>query len=225
MKLFNKCIKSDVASATLTTGIISLLLICLCFGFGLDITKNAYLKNVQDSQSQQAAETAIKSINSQGSLLNYTKDQNGIVPDAVYDFATEYKSQNSSNYNNALVGMGQHDDESSTYKFGKCLTRDIKQYGSDVATPTKMPYIIVSLDPDRQVGNSENKLVYTIEGNDKPKLVSGTANSAVKYKVLGAEVHDASINFMLGIFNMPCQNLTSKASAITFGSQTDLSNN
>ena len=192
--------RKDKASATLVTSIISIMFICLCVGFAIDTAKNSYLKSAFTSRAQQTVEVALKEIDSKGSLKE----------SAAQKVVDEY---------GASATSSNRRDETNIYR-GDCTTRTVTDWDG-VKRSKALPYIVVRLNADRAIGYNDN-VVYTSTAGGAPVLVSGTYNPAVKYKVLAADIHDASANFMLSMFNMPCQNYDQKVSAISFGSTGDL---
>lgn len=224
LSILKKRNASDTAAATLVVGIVSILFLCLCMGFALDLTKNAYIKNAQTSKAQESVEAAVKTVDSRGSLANFNMDKTGQIPDVVYKVASAYKDQNSANYNNSLVGEGDHLDDAASFNSEQCSTRNIIKWGSSTPQPAKLPYMVVKVDQTRGFDNATDSVVYTIEGNEAPIKRAGNFRSGASYHVVSAEIHDASANFMMGMFGMPCQSYTSKVSAISFGSQQDLAN-
>ena len=220
MERMRERLRSDKGAATLVVGVVSVMFLCLCLGVGLDLTKNAYLKNAQHSKAQEAVEAAVKSVDSKGSLANFTRDTTGKIPDAVYAVRDAYRSQNSSTYNNALVGQGDHADETTAYTSESCKYRDVAGKGK-----VQMPYMVVTIDQARGLYNSGDSVVFTIDGSGEPKKVAGQFNPYKGYHVVSAEIRDASSNFMLGMFGMGCQGYDSKVSAISFASQQDLAGN
>lgn len=195
--------KDDRASATLVTGIISMLFICLCLGIGVDISKNAYLKSSLSSRAQQSAEVALKNLSTTGSIKEVAADK----------FVQEYLG----NHNDSSFRA----DETKVWMSQKCSKRKISL--NNTQREVKMPYIVITLDTERRMG-ANSKVVYVSEGGSEPKLVKGSYNPYEKYRVLAAEVHDSTANVILGMFGMNCQDYNSSVSAIAFGSQEDLEN-
>lgn len=206
-----KRLRSDLASGTLVTGIISMLFLLLCAGMAIDVTKNSYLKSSFSAMSQNAAQTAVKSVNEVGSLT----DQ------APHMLVTEYLRQKGSEYDNSAVGAGVHYDETTAYQSPGCSTRTVTSWdGGEVEAA--LPYIVMRFDTGRQVGTGTGSAVYVSEGGGDPQLVSGSWNPNLKYTVVAAEISDSSNNVMLGSFGVPCQDYRNLVSAITFGSNEDL---
>lgn len=227
-QLLRKRISSDHGAATLVVGIVSVAFLCLCLGMGLDLTKNAYLKNAQHSKAQEAVEVAVKTVDSKGSLANFTRDQSGTIPDAVYAVRDAYRSQNSSSYNNSLVGQGDHTDDTVAYSSDKCNLREITKWGSTGKSSARIPYMVVKISKDRGFDDfsaTADSVVFTMEGDDAPVKVAGNFDPSISYHVVSAEIQDASANFMMGMFGMGCQGYNSKVSAISFASQQDLAEN
>jgi hypothetical protein len=188
----------DRGSATLVTGIISLLFICLCAGFAIDIAKNSYLKSSFTSRAQQSTEVAVQKINPQGSI-----GENG--PQALVS---------------SYTGETGVRDETDVWKTDGCSTREISTWNGDKKA-VEMPYIVIRLGAERAVG-TQSSVTYVSEGGRPPSIVSGTYDPFAKYTVIAAEVNDSSRNLMLGMFGMSCQDYNAKVSAIAFGSNEDL---
>lgn len=206
-------LKSDKASATLVTGIISILFLVICLGFGVDIAKNGYLKSSNNAIAQAAAQKAIKTVDTRGSLT-------AAAPPAL---VMEYKNQKLGVYTNAATGAGLHADETTAYETSACRAREVTQWNG-IKDTVDLPYIVMRFDAERASGVQASPVIYVSEGGAAPVLVQGAWNSTTKYKVMSAEVHEASANLIMGMFGMPCQDYLSKVSAISFGSNEDLTN-
>lgn len=210
MKSRNK----DRADAVFITAIISMFFLLACMGTTLDIAKNVKLKIDQNSNVQQAASTAVKTVNSRGSLDDR----------APYALVEEYlKQSGAETWNNDTLGVSDFQDEGAAFRQKpECRTRDITLANGTPMSQVKLPYIIIKMDAGRSRTTPTNTPVYVSQGGQEPELVSGEFDPKVKYKVINAEVHDAVNNVMLNMFNVPCQNLRSDISAIAFGSNEDL---
>lgn len=194
--------KKDLAGATLVTGIFSIIFICLCAGFAIDVTKNVHLKSSFNSRAQQSAQAVIKTADSRGSLTDA----------APGEFVKIYMGTS--------TGGSNDRDETKVWNSEACSTRTITDWNG-AETEVEMPYIVMKFDADRRLGTNSTDAVWVSEGGGTPQLVSGIYNPAQRNKVFSAEVHDSSINVMLSMFGMPCQDYTARVSAITFGSDKD----
>lgn len=197
LKEFRKKLKRDSANAVLVTVIIAMPFIMIAAGFAADMSKSAYVSSSYSSMAQRSAETAVKSINSRGSLDN----------NSVRKFISEFEAQN---------GISTlHTDE--TLQAGTdttCSSRVI-----DGAT-RKLPYYEITLGTARGAGAVGATSVWKIPTG--AAVANKTLDPAAKYKVISATVYTGSPNFILGMFGTPCQYLKSPVSAISFGDQEDL---
>ena len=217
--------KSDNAGATLVTGILSFMLLVLCVGFAIDVSKNVYLRDAYQSRAQQTVQASMKSINGKG----------GLMPEAVTGLYGTYTQ--------GFKQFGENQkDETKSWETDSCHKPDsITLNDGTVVENPQLPYMVITVDDGRARGNSKQnsakKLEWRIDGNlaKNGKISENSVRAALKgsdlreinngtYRVLTMEVHDSAKNMMLGMFGFGCQPFSSTASAITFGSNTDLRN-
>lgn len=197
LKKFLAKLKKDSADAVLVTVIISMPAIMIGVGFAADMSKSAYVSSSYASMAQRSAETAISTINANGSLGNVS----------VQKFVSEFRAQSG--------GSTFHTDETlGAESSSTCNTRNID--GID----RKLPYMEVRLGTDRGAGDVGATTKWTIAADEN--VVAKGLNPATKYRVLSADVYTGSPNFILGMFGVPCQYLKSPVSAIAFGDNSDL---
>ena len=105
------------------------------------------LKTDQTSNAQRAVQTAIKTIDSRGSL----------TANAPKSVVTEYLRQSgASTYVNQAVGSGVHYDENQTYKSGAvCKQRNINLTGGSTIN-ARMPYMVIQIDSERKLGTASS---------------------------------------------------------------------
>lgn len=190
-------LKKDSANAVLVTVVMAMPLIMIAVGFAADMSKSAYVSSSYSSMAQRSAETAVKSINSRGSLDN----------NSVRKFVSEFEAQDGDST--------FHTNETlQASKLSTCSTRVID------GVNRKLPYYEITLGTARGVGAVGATSVWKIgSGATIPNKV---LDPAAKYKVISATVYTGSPNFILGMFGTPCQFLKSPVSAISFGDQADL---
>lgn len=206
MQALRNRLRSDRGSATLTTMVIGSMLIFLLLAFSLDVTKNFTVKNTQNSKAQEAVEVAVKKVDARGSL--------GDTPDGAS--APASVTAMSAAYNSSTEADGVR----GLFRSEACSTRTVTRWDGRKGVE-KLPYIIVRLDTVRTSKNSMNAVTYVVSASGSAQRMAGPYNPKARYKVIQAEVIDAAPNLMMGMFGVPCQDLTSKVSAIAFGSQGD----
>jgi hypothetical protein len=188
--------KLDKADAMLVTGILSVPFLMLIFGVAIDITKNTHLDDTYHSMAQTSIEAGVKEIDSRGSLNKA----------AVTKFVNEYKVQSKPSES--------HTSETNVYESKLCSTAEIN------GVKRTLPYYEVTLQTARGNADSSKTSKWIIEGDKAVPNI--TINSALKYRVISADVYTSSENIMLGKFGIPCQVYKSSVSAIAFGSNSDL---
>lgn len=197
LKKFIAKLKKDSADAVLVTVIISMPAIMIAVGFAADMSKSAYVSSSYSSMAQRSAETAISTINANGSLGNVS----------VQKFVSEFRAQSS--------GSTFHTDETlAAESADSCNTRTID------GIERKLPYMEVRLGTNRGAGDVGATAKWTIAADES--VVGKALDPKIKYRVISADVYTGSPNFILGMFGVPCQYLKSPVSAIAFGDNSDL---
>lgn len=192
----------DKADAILVTAIISMPLIMIAFGFAADTAKNVYVSNTYATKAQAAIETAVKSIDSRGSLNN----------DSVRKFISEFDTQ--------AKGSEVQTNESKSFETKSCSTAKINN------VERKLPYYEIELGTARAKDTEGTSNLWKVQAGsqvvDQQLYRTDSKGKRVKYKVIRADVYNGSQNIILGMFGQPCQLVKSSVSAISFGDNTDL---
>lgn len=174
----------------------------LVMAFGININQAVNISNEAKSKAQASVETAVKSLNSQGSLGNAS----------VQSFVNEYHIQDHAKSGQAKNATSGTSDSSATAS-KQCSTMEID------GVKHQMPYMIVKLGTERGKNKVASNQIWTIEGTTNTVPTKSLNN--VKYKVISATVYSANTN----TFSFPgvpaCQLHKSEVSAIAFGSNSD----
>lgn len=198
MKRIFKRLKSNTADSVMVLALTSVVFLVLIIGFTMDVNKNINTGNAFTSMAQTSAETAVKQVNSAGSLGNA----------AVAAFVTEYRNQISS--------TDYQTNETQAYRTTKCSTASIN------GTDKKLPYFEITLKTGRgtdgKAGISSD--TWKIDASIPTDSIPTIALEGTKYTVISAEVYDATENLFSSLG--PCQLRHSSVSAISFASNTDL---
>lgn len=192
--------KSSRGDSSLIIFVIAIPLIMVFLGFSVDVSKSINAGNAYKAMSQNSAETAVKSVNANGSLNNAS----------VKSFVNEYKNQ--------ANPSDSHTNETNVYKSKTCDTAVID------GVERKLPYMVIKLGTDRSIDDKgvTTGSTWTVENYQIPE---DKQLGSTKYKVISADVYDSSTNFF-GIFGLPaCQVHQSTVSAISFASNEDLDEN
>lgn len=193
-KYFRK-MKKDSGDTVLTGAIIMLPVIAMVFGLAVDTTKSIYASNVYTSKAQASVETAVKSINSRGSLHK----------GSVERFVDEYEIQSSSSES--------HTNEMASFENERCATAEVNGIERD------LPYYEVKLGTVRGEKDAYRTATAKVENGT---IISSNIKPNEKYRVIDADVYTSQPNIALGMFGMPCQVFKSSVSAIAFGDNEDL---
>ena len=196
MEYFRKKLKSNKGDGVLVFMIFGTLFLFLVCALSVDIAKNVYIKQNYDSEAQNATTSAVKTINSDGSLNSVS----------VSKFLSEYLRQT------GRSGVETSTSENNTFRM-KCTNVELD--GSSY----KAPYMRITLGTDRKAGTSG--VVYVSEGGGTPTITSGTLDPSQVYKVISADIYDVSDNMMMSWFGVPCQYYHTQISSISFGSNED----
>lgn len=214
MKRIFKRLKSNTADSVMVLALTSVVFLVLIIGFTMDVNKNINTGNAFTSMAQTSAETAVKQVDSSGSLGN----------NAIIAFVNEYAAQISQNESQT--------NETQAYRTTECSTVSIN--GAD----KKLPYFEITLKTGRGTDGKESIDTKKIEGAitinsngiatvDKSKIppldkskIPPSEEREHKYTVISAEVYDATENLFSSLG--PCQLRHSSVSAISFASNTDL---
>lgn len=197
-----KKLKSDRGDA-LVVFLCALPFILLAMGFVINLSLAASAATDRRDIAQKSVETAVKKINSNGSLGN----------DAVQAFVTQYRIQSGdSKIANKSTG------ETGAYNTKTCATGEVN------GVKKKMPYMVVKLGTARGTKNVQSSVSWVIEGKSSAatdKIKQQPVGSA-KYRVISATVYSTSTNLWGGVGLADCQVHKTEVSAIAFGSNEDL---
>jgi hypothetical protein len=191
---------NDRGDGVLVFTIIMLPLLFICFGFGLDMTKNSYIKSSLNTMAQNAADVAIQKIDSRG----------GLTSTSAVAFVEEYKDQRglTGGYDGAVSA------ESNTFMGGgACKTAEID------GVTRSLPYLKFSYDTDRGNGTTARTSNFTWQNNSFSTV---TLDPNVKYRAFNATIYDAAPNYILGLSGLPCQLFEVETSGVAFGANEDL---
>lgn len=189
--------KSDAADSALVIFVVLVPLLIIIMGFVSDLNKNVNARAAFTTAAQESAQSSIRTVDGSGNLNQST----------VNAFVTEYRYQ--------VNPAAEHTNEISAYKSASCDTVNVN------GVQRKAPYIVVHFEGERSGSSVATSGTWVIEGatGTIPTNVSITGAS----KVIEAEVYDSSVNNW-GVFGLPqCQTHHSTVSAISFGSNEDLS--
>ena len=190
--------QNDHGDAILVMSVILVPFFFLTAGFAMDLTKAVYVKQQYQIMSQEATTAAARNIDSSGSL----------TPQAAAATVRTYTERYSGARNDSREG--------TSGGRGVCPT---------VETPDgvkRAPYMVITINGGRN-GDGVQPVIYKSEAGSIPTVPSaGNFAPGSRYYSIKATIYDASPNLILGMFNRPCQNITSDVSSISFGSQEDL---
>lgn len=127
--------------------------------------------------------------------------QGSLTNDSVAAFLREYRRQASIGDTKAF-----HDENCST------MMVDGKMRA--------LPYVVVKLGTARGADDQQSTVTWTVEGNNE--LTTQQLPAGQKYRVISADVYDSSKNFFDIFGTKPCQLHKSTVSAISFGSNSDV---
>lgn len=191
--------KDDKAD-TLVMFVMALPLIMILMGFSININQSINTGIEYKAIAQTSVETAVKKVNSQGSLTN----------DSVQTFLNEYRIQSG----DSTIASGAT-SESKAFSSDVCSTAEVE------GVERQMPYIIVTLGTERGVSKAQTKDSWVMEGRTDNKVEEHPLGNN-KYKVISATVYDTSTSLWGAVGLSDCQLHKSEVSAISFGSNTDL---
>jgi hypothetical protein len=190
--------QQDRADGVLVFTIISIPLLFICFGLGLDLTKNAYVKSSLNTMAQNAADRAIQNIDATGSL----------TAASATTFVNEFSRQRGKTSESEGTG------EANAFIGGTvCSTLEID------GKERKLPYMKLTYDAGRGQATAARTGVVTVENG---AVSSSTLVRGVTYRSFNATVYEASPNFILGLAGQPCQTFRIETTAVAFGSNEDL---
>lgn len=191
MKSLKEFFTSDKADSVLVTTMIAMPFFMLISGFAIDIGKNMFVHDAHHSQAQSAAQSAVRNIDSTGSM----------TADSIVTFHNSLDRQFSGDADVAVWDGNCNIQDDATYP---SYTIHFQAENYEGGTDTNRSGIFEYTAGE----NFDEKLhEFIVQGGIDPQQV---------YRVVSAEVNTSSQNIMLGMFGMPCQNYTSSVNAGTF---------
>lgn len=194
----------------------SMTVMCVALGFGLDFSRASAYKVDQAARSQDAVEASIQDADTSGSLYWYDakysgwNPQYGTVPRPVLTVVDNYEKR--SRIEN--VGVFRCEGTSPWYEIRIEERRGSNQSPSKWVAKGDLYMVKNPNDQSPDPAKVLDPTKFTFEG---PAL-----DPDKKYRVLNLTVHDSIKNDFLGMINMPCIPVTTDVSATVFGSQEDL---
>lgn len=199
IKKIRNNLKSDNGATVTVMGMVMIMSVLLLGIFMIDISKNLYIKQVQLSSTQKAAQTAIKEQNAVG----------GLKITAVNRAIREYNTQRKG----GLVGS-----KDTLAHRTKCQTRGnypkIKvTFDTKRRLETGDAIQIDGQEIQQSFTSSNGSELYFSKLQEE--MFNRLALEKSQYKVVNVEVIDVADNYMMAIFGLPCSELTTTASAIS----------
>lgn len=218
----------DRGDAVLTTVLLSIPLLLICFAFATGISMQLWQKQAYTDAAQSAVTSALQKPDTTGFLG---------MP-AMQEFVNQYLQQTgrcSTGMNCSVTNTGPAGDKVVVgNNFGANETQPFSCTSADIPGVGKknLPFIEMTLDITRNPGDVPATYAYTAEGTN-PTITApthGTIQNGEQYRVLNAVVYEASRNITAFGFETPftssnpdnCQAIGTKVSAILFGNQEDL---
>jgi hypothetical protein len=191
-----KAFTRDKADAVLIWGIISIFFLVIVAGFGIDLTKNWLLAGTYNSMVQTSSDTAVKTINSKGSLTDASASK----------LISEFEKQN----NDSLAT-----NEVQNYNSELCTDVTV---GGEVH---KAPYYVISFSEGRGNENISNSRILVSEAGG-PLQVQQAGKKDASYKTITVDVYNSRSNIFLGMAGITCQQFKSHSSSVAYASDADL---
>lgn len=201
-----KILRSDRADAVLVTTIIGIMMLVVVAGFAASSAKSVLLRDVFISQSQSAAQSAVRTMDARGSL----------TVDSIRQF------------HNSLMQQKQDDTEASVWQSDACSFQEDENF------PNYELQLVAENSYDNEPGTPEyaatsGTFTFSAQPDESPEaqsqrfeqelqrfLVEGGLDARDEYKVITANVRNASDNILLGMIGMPCQAYEANVTAGTF---------
>lgn len=233
MKNFlRKGIFSDRADSILVPTMFLIPVLAISVGLAIEVAKNSYIRAERISAIQDSTASAVKMVDSRGSLNWNTVDR---VVDQ-YEYLRFGESVFGPNRENRIVG---EEDTQNTKVFNdlageKCLT------GTGDSEGELYPQYKVTLDTGR--GNDATKLgsnadlSRTVSFSRTPPTAQQLATSTplatsyidkdgqrkpLIYRSITVEIIDQTPNLVMGMAGIPCQKFNLTASSVTFYADSD----
>lgn len=214
MSKISKSFKKDKADAVLVTSILVIMMIAMFVGIAIDVNKNLMVRDTRQTIVQDAVSASIRSVSTSG----YLNDKSLIT---FVESFTNILSQSGDEY---AWGSGDCKIEESIIGYNPAEKREVTEL------------IEIRLITER--GTRDGQVYQIISPNDSVSTTSLTLSNGYKiipdprvsgvhrFKPVGIEAKytKAVSNSILGMVGVPCQKLTSEASAIVFGINADLAN-
>lgn len=215
--------RSDRADSILVPALILIPVVAFCIGMAIEVSKNNYVRTERINAIQDAANSAVSTADSRGSLSWKVVDR--VVNEYEHN---RFGGKTFSRTNN---------DTRLKYDTGVRETAESRVY--DAASPkdnscladsdgTKYPQYKITLRENRGDAALANPAVEaeSVTFSRTQPTVSQLNTQAPLYgnlyRVVEVEIVDQVPNIVMGMAGMPCQKFTLTASAVTFGANSDL---
>lgn len=187
----------DRGDGVLTLCVLSVPLLMLVSGFAIDLNKAVYVQSSFQLMAQEATSQAVRSLDED--LASGTLQEEAVT--AVVN-----------NYNAQFTG-----GEASALARGSYCTTVEDANGEE----KPVPYMEITLS-DGRVGGSTAPVSYEYDPVSGLEVVGGSYVRGASYTKISTTVYDSSPNLFMGMFGQSCQTVRPQVSAVTFGSQEDL---
>ena len=187
MRKILKNIKSNKGNSISIIGMMLIIITCIVGIFMTDISKNVYVKNMQQHNAQMAVQTALKEQDKQG----------GLTISAVNTVVNEYMKQNkhSSSNKSLTTCQARGNYPHITVSFVTERKNGMDFDGTNTFT-----------------SNGGKELTYTSVEKKRFQMMQSALG---KYKVVSVRVVDSVGNIMMGAIGQPCTEITTYASAVS----------
>ena len=180
-------IKSNDGNSISIIGMMVIIISCIVGIFITDISKNVYVKNMQQHNAQMATQTALKHQDKQG----------GLTIDAVNTVINEYMKQNKNSSNNRKLTACQAKGNYPHITVSFAMER---KNGMDFDTANSFTSF------------AGKELTYTSVERKRFHMIQSALG---KYKVVSVKVVDSVGNIMMGVVGQPCTEITTYASSVS----------
>lgn len=213
-KIFKGRYLTDRADSILVPAMILAPVLALLVGITMEIGKNSYVRSERISAIQDAANAAVKTVNSQGSL-------NWKVVDKVVDEyeRNRFGGKKFSSSGKSKLDPGQSDTQESKVfdSFGDCLESSDKVQ--------RYPQYKITLLEGRADDGKSGPSVSFQRTQPSPGNIylqnSSTLDPKKVYRGVRVDIVDQTPNFMMSMAGAPCQKFDLTASAVTFATSVD----
>lgn len=217
MSKISKSFKKDKADAVLVTSILVIMMIAMFVGIAIDVNKNLMVRDTRQTIVQDAVSASIRSVSTSG----YLNDKSLIT---FVESFTNILSQSGDEY---AWGSGDCKIEESIIGYNPAEKREVTEL-IEIQLIQERGSVGVAkfqvLSPNDSISTRHTGALTLSNGY---KIIPDPRVYGVhRFESVGIEAKysKAVSNSILGMVGVPCQKLTSEASAIVFGINADLAN-